>query len=195
MLRHAPLPENHHMHMPAKIRRWTVSELERLPDDGNKYELVRGELFVTPAPSYAHETLASILVSILVPYVHAHSLGRVHTPRAVVRARPDTEVEPDLLVRPVAAANMTWDRAPLPLLVAEIVSDTTRRRDYIEKRKLYVDLGIPEYWIVDPEQRVVRVVRPSFDDLVVADMLTWLPQAASQPLVLDVRSVFREALG
>jgi Uma2 family endonuclease len=183
------------MHMPAKIRRWTVSELERLPDDGNKYELVRGDLFVTPAPSYAHETIASILVSILVPYVQAHNLGRVHTPRAVVRARPDTEVEPDLLVRPIAATNMTWEQAPLPLLVVEIVSDTTRRRDFVEKRKLYIELGIPEYWIIDPEQRAVRVVLLGEDDRVVTDMLTWHPPIAAEPLTVDVRSVFREALG
>src|SRR3954471_23794039 len=57
---------------------WTLEELHRLPDDGNKYELVYGELFVTPAPSPSHEELIAILVHRLVGYVERWNLGRVH---------------------------------------------------------------------------------------------------------------------
>jgi Uma2 family endonuclease len=182
------------MHMPA-TRHWTIEQLHLLPEDGNKYELVRGELFVTPAPTFGHETVVSILHSLLEPYVSAHSLGRIYRPRAVVRVRPHSEVEPDLMVRPVAPPRTTWERAPKPILVVEVTSETTRRRDYVDKKQLYLDLKIPEYWIVDTESREVHVVRPREQDFVVAAELTWHPESASLPLRIDVASVFREALG
>jgi Uma2 family endonuclease len=183
------------MAVALQTKRWTMSELHRLPDDGNKYEVVRGELFVTPAPTFGHETIAAILDTLLVPYVHANGLGRVYRPRAIVRARPHSEVEPDLMVRPVAPPRTTWERAPRPILVVEITSETTRRRDYNEKRQLYLDLQIPEYWIVDTESREVCVVRPGQDDSVTTDQLIWQPLSAAEPLRVDVAEVFRETLG
>ncbi len=116
---------------------WTLAELDRLPDDGNKYELIDGTLFVTPAPSPAHEQLASVLHAILGPYVAAERLGHVYTPRAVVRAN-GSEVEPDLMVRPATPTlPETWEHMPTPLLVVEILSQTTRRRDQEQKRAFY----------------------------------------------------------
>lgn len=87
------------MRMAELTHRWTIAELYRLPDDGNKYELVRGELFVTPPPTDWQETIGARLTRILDPYVAAHGLGLVYHPRAVVRIGEDTEVEPDLMVR------------------------------------------------------------------------------------------------
>src|SRR5688572_6900462 len=143
------------------VKKWTLAELHRLPDDGNKYELVRGELFVTPPPTDAHETIAARLTRLLDPYVAEHGLGLVYHPRAVVRVRPDTEVEPDLMVRqPQRRPNATWTSAPLPILIVEIASDSTRRRDNVYKRGAYIAVGIPEYWIVDGDTRTIRVVRP-----------------------------------
>src|SRR5437016_2805911 len=118
--------EHQHMHMATKSAHWTIAELDRLPEDGNKYELVRGELFVTPAPRPGHEEIAVVLRGLLEPYVKTHKLGRIYTPRSVVQVPPDSEVEPDLMVRPFAPKTTTWDRAPRPILVVEITSDTTR---------------------------------------------------------------------
>ncbi len=182
MLRHATSfrrrrPGAHNaMAMPDTLDRWTLAELHRLPDDGNRYELVRGQLFVTPAPSYAHQRLVDDLAAALFPYVARHELGRVSFPRGIVRVGTDTEVEPDLMVRPNPARGpLTWEAAPLPLVVVEVISDTTRRRDRVEKRSLYRDLAIPDYWIVDGERRVVRVVRPGADDVDVSTALTLRP--------------------
>jgi len=96
--------ENLAMHMARKLDafEWTLEELHRLPDDGNKYELVRGELFVTPAPSLAHERLAVVLSDMLGDYVRRAGIGRVFRPRAVVRFR-GSEVEPDVMVPGVDA--------------------------------------------------------------------------------------------
>ncbi len=73
------------MPMATATKRWTLEELHRLPDDGNKYELVRGDLFVTPPPTDAHETILARLTRLLDPYVAAHGLGFVYRPRAVLR--------------------------------------------------------------------------------------------------------------
>jgi Uma2 family endonuclease len=182
------------MHMAHTTDGWTLEELHRLPDDGNKYELVRGELFVTPPPSVRHEELAAVLGRILDSYVAASGLGRVHRPRAVLRVL-ESEVEPDLMVRPAADRGVDWTDAPLPILVVEILSDSTRRRDHVQKREFYLGAGVPEYWIVDGRQRSIRVVQSARQDVVAAESLAWHPPGAVEPLVIDVQGFFREALG
>src|SRR5438128_8947694 len=136
------------MAMPNTARAWTLAELHRLPDDGNKYELVEGELFVTPAPREEHETILALLHQLIGPYVAANDLGAVYRPRAVVRIK-GSEVEPDLMVRAVRRRpKKSWEKAPTPILVVEVVSDTTRRRDYGPKRDWYMKSRVAEYWIV-----------------------------------------------
>ena len=179
------------MRMATATRRWTLDELHRLPEDGNKYELVRGELFVTPPPTDAHETIAARLTRLLDPYVAAHGLGLIYRPRAVVRIGRDVEVEPDLMVRqPRATPNATWNSAPLPILIVEIESDSTRRRDRVYKRTVYIGEGIPEYWIFDGETRTVCVVRPDHEDITADATLTWHPREAPEPLVISLVDVF-----
>jgi Uma2 family endonuclease len=183
------------MEMATKAKHWTLEELHALPDDGNKYELVFGDLFVTPPPSVAHETLAAILGRILDRYVERWALGLVYRPRAVIQT-PDGEVEPDLMVRPATSRVVErWTEMPIPSLVVEVLSASTRRRDVGPKREFYIEAGVPTYWIVDGEARTVRVVRPGQLDAIVADSVSWHPAGAGEPLVIDVSSVFREALG
>jgi Uma2 family endonuclease len=183
------------MVMAHSTHAWTLAELDRLPDDGNKYELVDGQLFVTPAPSPAHEQLVSLLHEILAPYVRAHRLGHVYTPRSVVR-RDGSEVEPDLMVRPATATlPETWEEMPTPLLVVEILSRTTRRRDEKQKRAFYRRIGVAEYWMVDRWSRSIRVVRRDADDRVAASVLEWRPDGAGASLRIDVAAYFDEALG
>ena len=178
------------MYMATAIKRWTLEELHSLPDDGNKYELVRGELFLTPPPTPGHETTASRLARILEPYVAKHQLGFVYRPRAVVRFE-GSEVEPDLMVRqPPAAPNVRWEDMPVPILVVEIISDSTRRRDRGPKRDFYMDAGVAEYWIVDENAATITSVRKGKPDLVVHDQLIWTPATADAPLAVDLSQVF-----
>ena len=105
------------MSVAVAVKKWTLAELHRLPEDGNKYELVYGELFVTPAPTYEHETILAKLARILDPYVAAHGLGFVYHPRAVVQ-RKGSEVEPDLQVcqlHPRGTRMRSWRTAPIPI--------------------------------------------------------------------------------
>ena len=174
---------------------WTLAELDRLPDDGNKYELIDGELFVTPAPSPAHEQLASVLHGVLGPYVRAHRLGHVYTPRAVVRT-DGSEVEPDLMVRPATAVlPEKWEQMPTPSLAVEILSRTTRRRDHEQKRGFYLRVRVAEYWIVDRRSRTILVIRRGVADLVADSVLEWRPDGAREALRIDVAAYFDEALG
>ncbi|MEP6834077.1 MAG: Uma2 family endonuclease [Gemmatimonas sp.] len=170
-------------------KRWTLEELQRLPDDGNRYEVVRGELFVTPAPRRNHEIILARLHDMLTSFVRANNLGLVFH-RAIIRF-DGSQVEPDLVVQQahfIGEAN--WDTAPTPILVVEVLSDVTRRRDLGAKRVLYLDAGVAEYWVIDEEAKRVRVIRKGLADVVVTGEMRWRPVTAAETLEFDVASLF-----
>lgn len=182
--------EGRAMSMATELKRWTLEELHNLPDDGNKYELVRGELFVTPPPTDDHETIAARLARMLDPFVAANGLGMLYRPRAVMQFE-GSEVEPDLMVRePQASRKASWAGAPTPLLVVEILSPYTRRRDRQQKRSFYLDAGVAEYWIVDPEANAITSIRAGHADVVTRDRLVWAPPGTAATLSIDVAAVF-----
>jgi Uma2 family endonuclease len=186
--------ERDEMAVSAEIKPWTVEELQRLPDDGNKYEVIDGELFVTPAPAEVHEDILARLTRILDPFVAQHGLGRVYRPRAVVRTQ-GSEVEPDLMVRAKRSqprSGRDWDDAPVPILVVEVLSPTTRRRDVMQKRDFYMRIGVAEYWVIDPELERVLVVRPEREDETITETLIWRPAGAAEPLVIPLASIFHD---
>ena len=84
----------------------------------------------------------------------------------------------------------TWETAPTPSLVVEIASRTTRRRDRNEKRTLYLDAGVLEYWIVDGTDLTITIVKPMRDDDVVRDTICWHPLGAPEPLCFEMSDVF-----
>lgn len=171
---------------------WTLEMLHRLPDDGNKYELVRGELFVTPPPAREHETILALLTRVLVPYVDRHNLGLVYHAKAVVRFQGN-EVEPDLMVRDDRGKGNDWEKAPLPILLVEVLSPSTRRRDLNQKRELYADIDIAEYWVIDPEKRVAHVFRGDAGPRIESEDLVWHPKGATEPLTIDLPDLFVDA--
>ena len=181
------------MSMPNSVREWTLEDLERLPDDGNKYELVRGELFVTPAPRQPHEIVLARLSRLLDPFVATHGLGlTLH--RGVIRVQ-GSHAEPDLMVRAEPAdVNGKWEDSPTPVLVIEVVSPTMWRRDHTQKRDFYREIGVDEYWIVDIEDRSVRVVRLNDEDVVEKEGLVWTPRAGLPPLAISVTTLMEGML-
>ena len=182
--------EGRTMHMATKLKRWTLDEVHSLPDDGNKYELVRGDLFVTPPPTDDHETILARLSDALSAYVRTQGIGLVYHPRAVLRFR-GSEAEPDLMVRPPSPRKRTsWEKVPRPSLVVEVHSDTTRRRDRVQKKEYYAEAGVAEYWMIDPEERVVTVAGPGRADRVVSDVLTWNPVGANEPFSIGLDELF-----
>jgi len=183
------------MHMAPQTKRWTRAELAQLPDDNNKYEVVRGELFVTPAPRLRHQQLIVVLARLLAAYVARHGLGDIHQARSVM-IFDGSEVEPDLMVRPLVRPPLPeWEDAPIPVLVVEVLSDTTQRRDHVAKRALYLAAGVAEYWIVDGDTRSITVVRRDRPDELVLGRLVWHPTGATALLEIDAAEMFLEALG
>lgn len=180
------------MAMPAIRRHWTRADLHRLPDDGNRYEVVKGELFVTPAPSPRHEELIRVLAEHLRELTKGSGVTVYAGNSAVVLS--ESQVLPDVQVRArVIPPPDTWEDAPTPLLVVEVVSPVTRRRDLVAKRTLYANAGI-DYWLVDGDDRSITVFSGEGERRC-SDSLDWRSFGASQPLTIDVASVFREALG
>ena len=166
--------------------------LDQLPDDGQRYEVVRGDLLVTPAPDPWHQSLAARVNRALDRYLE--HLGSAEVRFAPIEAEhgPDSRVQPDLLVVP---AHLVYSRPRYQLadllLVVEILSPSTARTDRGNKRRLYQQAGIPQYWIVDPGARIVEVWTPTADSPVIErERLTWLAPGAEAPLLLDLSRLF-----
>ncbi len=128
--------------------------------EGERYELLNGELMLVASPNEEHQMASVKLVSLIYPYVNTRELGWVfHAPFDIVFS--DTEVvQPDLMfiskerehIR--TAANVQG----APDLVVEILSPSSSKRDWKDKRELYAKYGVREYWIVDPVNRIVSVM-------------------------------------
>jgi Uma2 family endonuclease len=183
----------------ATSTKLTYEDYLELPDDGNRYEIIGGELYVSPAPVPRHQRIVRNLVFAL----HRHFLdkggGEVLLAPTDVLLGTGNVVQPDLVV--VAAANAAVVKEKningAPDLTIEVLSEGTRRRDEIAKRKLYEQAGVSEYWIVDPELETVKIHRrvgSSFER--VAEISTETGGTISTPVLpgftLDVHDVFRE---
>jgi Uma2 family endonuclease len=184
------------MLMVTETHSWTADDLELLPDDGNRYEVVEGELFVTPAPSYAHQFVAAAIYRHLHDFVAKQRLGWAIPAPGDVHVNTKNQVQPDVFVVPRTSMGRpaTWRDASTPILVVEVLSDSTTRRDLGPKRDLYMRAGIAEYWIVDHETRSIQIVRRGEADVEAVDRLTWFPAGAGSPLAIDLPALFREAL-
>jgi Uma2 family endonuclease len=140
---------------------WTYEDYLRLPDDGQRYEVIRGVLYVSPAPTYKHQFVVGEFYSGLRVFVLEDGLG-------VVLGAPfdillpfgiATPVEPDVIFFRKGNEPHWEDKnfQGVPDLVAEVLSPGTRRRDQKIKLEAYRDAGVPEYWMLDPDARRVVV--------------------------------------
>ena len=151
---------------------WTVADRNALPDDGKRYEVIDGVLFVNAAPRPAHQGIVLQLAMCL--YEAAPADVKVHVAPLDVVLADDTVVEPDVLVAPADAFGELNLPSP-PLLAAEVLSPSTRRVDLDVKKERYERAGIVSYWVVDTGTleltvhelaagRYVEVARVAADD-------------------------------
>jgi len=133
----------------------TRADLETLPDDGHRYELIDGSLIVSPAPRHGHQTVVGNLHLLLRSACPA-GLQVILAPFAVALA-DDTELQPDLLVAPRSQFTERELPGP-PLLAVEVLSPSTRRVDLLLKRDRLQSAGVASYWLVDPEGPVLTVL-------------------------------------
>lgn len=142
-------------------RKLTYDDYLRLPDDGKRYEIFDGELYVTPAPSTRHQfTVANVLL-LVGSFVRERGLGRLLTaPLDVLLGRHDL-AQPDLVFVSAERMEIVTDAAiqGAPDLVAEIISPSTGKRDEGIKLRLYEREGVREYWLLYPETETVKVFR------------------------------------
>ena len=135
----------------------TYADLADTPDDGHRYELIDGTLVVTPAPSRRHQRAVLRLATLLAA---APPELEVLTAPFDVKISEVTALQPDVLV---LARDEPADRflTTPPLLVAEVLSASTRRFDLLMKRSVYEAFGVASYWIVDPDAPSVTVLELS----------------------------------
>src|SRR5690606_17550237 len=180
-----PLPAS----PPSLLPRFTLGDLDALPDDGQRYEILQGHLLMTPQPRSAHQFLAADLTAALVAYLGA--AARVAAPGVVERA-PDIHLEPDLLVVPTPLPpSMEWADFHDHWLAVELYRRSSRLYDHDYKRDASLALGVREVWLVDRRQRVILLSTPDVKDRVVTGTLTWHPPEMSQPLELSLERLFR----
>src|SRR5262249_44930455 len=148
---------------------WTVDDLESLPDDGLRYELIDGMLFVTPAPTFSHQVAVIGLVLALDSACPA-DLQVVASP---IASQPNgrRSLQPDVAVVRLSDAPEK-NLVVAPLLVVEVLSPSTRRYDTMLKRSLYEESGVASYWLFDPNVPTLLVselVDGCFVDVAKAD--------------------------
>lgn len=147
------------------LTKLTLADLDRMAADGNRYELIDGELFATPPPFEPHQRALLNLASELAEFADRHDLGHVYmAPFDVYLPLPgatrETRVQPDILFISKKRSHIIqgWVYGA-PDLMVEVAGEPTARADYYEKRDAYRAAGVREYWVVNPNDQTVTVHR------------------------------------
>ena len=181
------------MGMPAHQTEWTAEMVRALPDDGKRYEVLDGVLFVSPSPKRQHQRAVRILLLALDAYCREHSLGEALASPADIELSPKDLVQPDVFVVPEIRSS--WTEVRSLRLACEVLSPSTARSDRYDKRRTYQRHRVPEYWIVDLDGRLVERWRP--DDArpeILVETLVWQPEDAVPPLEINLPEFFSAAL-
>ena len=177
----------------------TVDELFALPEDGMRHELLAGQHVVTPSPAFVHQWILGKLFGSLLSYLEGVPGFYVMTSPADIRFGPDTLVQPDLFVFHTSSETLPidWSAVGTPVLAIEILSPSTASRDRGKKRELYQQAGVAEYWVVDPDARLIERWRPEDDrPEVLREELVWEPEeSAGARLVISVPALFPSVPG
>jgi Uma2 family endonuclease len=186
------------MSMPAvHSHRWTIDEVDRLVDEREesspRYELVDGELLVTPAPSGRHQRIVGALFNQLCAYAQRSRVGEVRLGPGEARLTSDSRFEPDIFVIPAIDGRMPRASDPVTqlLLAVEVLSPSSSRHDRITKRRFFQAHGVPEYWVVDGDAEAFEVWHPGDERAALLDeRLVWRPGAEVAPFELDIKAFF-----
>ena len=139
----------------------TYEDYLLFPDDGKRHEIIDGDHYVTPAPKTKHQKVSFNLTVGIGSFVKQRGLGLLLAAPSDVFLSDENVVQPDLLFVSTARASIvTEDNIHgAPDIVVEIISETTRKKDEVTKRKLYERFGVQEYWVVDPELETIKIFR------------------------------------
>src|SRR5689334_10247005 len=178
------------MAMAVSVPRYTISDLDRFPNDGSRYELLDGVLLVTPAPSNAHQVIVNRLQFRLTQAVMAHGDAQVVGPGAIT-VLPRTQLQPDILIYPARyPIDSKWEEIDEHWLAVEVLSRSSRVYDREIKRDAYIALGVQEVWLVDRWDRTVEVTRARGPGEIVRDMLHWRVPTLALEIEISLTDVF-----
>jgi Uma2 family endonuclease len=144
-----------------KQGQWTYQDYAAIPEDGHRYEVVRGVLYMSPAPNMRHQRIAGRIFYYLVTYIDLRGFGNVYQAPTDVELSSGNIVQPDVFV----VLNIHLDRATLsrlrgaPDLVVEVASSGTACYDLNEKLNAYARAGVSEYWVVNPDAYTIEVLK------------------------------------
>lgn len=139
----------------------TYDDYLHLPNDGRRYEILEGELFVSPAPVTKHQRISRNLLTILHQHTCQHKLGEVFSsPTDVILSRTNV-VEPDLLFVSNDRKKIITEKniQGAPDLMVEILSETSEEQDRTAKKQIYARHGVKEYWLIDPNTETLEVYK------------------------------------
>jgi Uma2 family endonuclease len=182
-------------------KRWTADEARQIneanPAHWPRYEVIGGELLVTPAPRLLHQDAVLQMAALLRGHIDANGAGHTMIAPADIELEPDSTVSPDVFVIPLQNGRKprNWRDVSALMLVVEVLSPSTARHDRVTKRDYFARNGVAEYWIVDLDARVVERWRLGDErPAVIEQTLIWDPTNSSEAFVLDVRHFFAEVL-
>jgi Uma2 family endonuclease len=139
---------------------WTYADYAALPEDGKRYEIIQGVLYMSPSPNSFHQEANALFVHYLIVHIKQTGLGRVFPAPYDVELAPGNVLQPDVTV--VLKANEERIKpgklVGAPDLVVEIASPGTASYDRREKQDAYASAGVPEYWIADPAAKTIEVL-------------------------------------
>ena len=185
------------MAMPAIRRHWTTADVRELTREDcawPRYELIDGELLVTPAPKYPHQFGVLELAVLLHGYLAREPIGVVLVSPSDLELRSGTITQPDVFVIPTETGTsgdtLSWTDVKSLLLAIEVISPSSLRTDRVTKRDFYLANGVEEYWIVDIDARCVERWKPTQErpDLL-REQIVWAPRGRT-PLVIDLPALF-----
>lgn len=183
------------MGMPAR-RQYTAEMVRRLnerePRWWPRYEVVDGELLVTPAPRKWHYEVADRLEDALRTYLGRERIGRAYHSPSDISWGETKLVQPDVFVLPMnEARKLEWKDVRHLLLIVEVLSPSTEHNDRYVKRRLYQLQGVPLYWIIDPDACAVECWTPrDLEPRMERERIVWHPEGATAPFELKLAELF-----
>ena len=181
-------------------RRLTLEDYLALPDDAD-YEIIDGVLYVAPRSRPGHQIVAGCLAARLTLHAEKHGLGVAIPDVDLIIESRNTYISPDIMyfvADRFAGVDLEQMIRIIPDLVIEVVSPTSADYDRWTKRRLYAELGVPHYWIVDPDRRTIteHILAPTgdYNERIIAPPEPFRPSLFPD-LTIDLAQLFARSAG